>query len=127
LDTGWLCVDAPLTAFDELEVFHGIGDVDLLPVQAAFVHGFAQQASSGTDKRVPFDVFLVARLLAHHDDLRVAWTFPKNDLRRMLVEVTAAAARGGLAQLTQSAGRRNKRRCGSGLTSCHLTNSPFCC
>lgn len=60
-----LLVDAFLSSRLPFEVLHDIGHVDLTPIDSGFLQAGVEQAAGGADKRAPFDVFPVARLLAH--------------------------------------------------------------
>jgi hypothetical protein len=48
---GGLLVDAPLAALLELEMLHGIGDVDTTAIEACVCHGAVKKLTRRSDER----------------------------------------------------------------------------
>jgi hypothetical protein len=69
---GGLRVDAPVAALLELEVLHRIGEVGLGPLDPSLGERAGQELARGTDEGPALQVLLIARLLAHEDDVGCA-------------------------------------------------------
>ena len=91
-------MQADFSAGYEFEMFHGVGDVDLLAVDAGFLQCPVEHQPGGSDERFAGKVFLVAGLLADQHDLGMLRAFAEHGLRRILPEMTGAAVAGFLAQ-----------------------------
>src|SRR5207237_9086299 len=73
------------------EMFHRIGDINLVSIDAGFHKRLVQNLSGRSDKRMSLNVFLIAGLFAykHHSRFRAA--FPKHGLRPTLPKVACLA------------------------------------
>jgi len=93
-----LLVQAPLAPAHPAEVLDGVGHVDAAARDAGGLQALVEDAAGGSDERLALDVLAVAGLLAdqHHRGLPRA--VAEHGLRRVLPEIAAAAAIGGLAQ-----------------------------
>jgi catecholate siderophore receptor len=80
-----LAVDPPFASSDELEMLDRIGDVGLRAVDAGLLKKSVEQLPRRADERAPGEVFLIARLLADEDDLRVERPFAEHRLRAAFV------------------------------------------
>src|SRR5689334_16131971 len=102
-------MNAPLATFEELKMLHRIRDIDLLPIEPGFMHGFAQESPGRTDKGEPFAVFFIAGLLADHRNFCVLRSCAEDNVGGMLIRVTSAAGRCGGLQLLSIARGGNPR------------------
>jgi hypothetical protein len=91
-------VQADFSAQHKFEMFHRIGDVDLLAVDAGFLQRAVKYLSGRSHERFAGKVLLVAGLLADQHHLRVLRPFAEHGLRRVFPEVAGAAAAGFVAQ-----------------------------
>ena len=98
-------MDAPLAAHDELEMLHRVGDVDVVRSDPRCFHRVVQKAPGGADERMSFAVFAVAGLLADEDCDGAAIALAEHRLRRVLVEIAAAAALRGFLQARERPAR----------------------
>src|SRR5207247_640664 len=107
----------------ELEMLHGVGDIDLAAIDARVGERLVQESSGRPDERVARQILFVAGLLTHHHDPRAHRTLAQHRLRGIAVKVAALALLRGLPQLRNSGVRRHKwlgcNRFGSG----HRTGS----
>jgi hypothetical protein len=71
---GWLLVDSPFAAFFKFEVLHGVSDIHLRSFDPSVCQGMIEQFAGRPDKRAAGNVFVIARLLADHNDPRLGWT-----------------------------------------------------
>src|SRR5581483_9410508 len=67
-NSAWFRVNAPLAAFNKLEVLYCVGNVNLLSIETCFMHGLTQQPPRWAHEWMAFLVFLIARLFADHDN-----------------------------------------------------------
>ena len=103
-------MDPPLAALHELEMLHGVRDVDPLAVQADLGQRAVEDLTGRADERRALEVFLVSRLLAHEHDPRVGRAAAEDRLRGVAIELAAGAPRGGGAELGHAGVPRNGRR-----------------
>src|SRR5207249_9791108 len=82
-----LGVDATLATRLPLEVLDGIGDPDLVTVDAGLFEGLVEHAAGGSDEGFTGAVLVVAGLLADEHDLRVSRPLAKDGLRSELPEI----------------------------------------
>jgi hypothetical protein len=61
-------MDAPFPALLKFEVFDGIGNIDLLAVDAGVGHSLIKQLAGGADERLALSVLLVPWLLTYEGD-----------------------------------------------------------
>ena len=87
-------------------MFYGVGDVDLLALDAGFLQCPIEHQSGGSHERFAGKVFPVAGLLADRHDLGVLRAFAEHGLRRIFLEMTGAAAAGVFAQGFEAAAGR---------------------
>src|SRR5438105_1481233 len=92
LDPARLGMNAPLATFEKLEVLHSVRDINLLPIEPGFMHGFAQESPGGADKGEPFAVFFIARLFADHHNSCVLRSCAEDHLGGILIEVASPAS-----------------------------------
>ncbi len=98
-----LGVDAALTAHDVFEVLHRVGDVHVVHGDAGRLDRVVKHTPGGADERMTFAVFAVAGLLADEHRRGAALAFTENRLRRVLVEIAAAAMLRGVPQAREGA------------------------
>jgi hypothetical protein len=79
-------------------VLHRIRDVDLFTWNPSGFERPVEEAARRSDKRVAFQVFTVARLLADYYECRVLGALAEYRLRAKPPQRTRAARRGGSAQ-----------------------------
>ncbi len=65
-----LLMDAPFPTLLELEMLHGIGDVDLVAIDPGLLHGAVKQLPGKSDEGVALLVILIPGLLADKGDGR---------------------------------------------------------
>ena len=94
-------MDAAFAAGLPLEMFHGVGDVNFLAVDAGFHKRVIEQLACGADERFSGKIFLVAWLFAHEHELAVRCAFPENGLGAELPEIAVFAGFGGFAQFVE--------------------------
>ena len=80
-----------LASFFELEVFDCVGDVHRVAVDAGGSERLVENAPRRSDEGVPCEILCISRLFADEDDARVGRALAENRLRRIPVEVAAAA------------------------------------
>jgi hypothetical protein len=92
-------VDPALPSRLPFEMFYGIRDVNVFPIDAGFLQCSVENFSRRSDKRTALNVLLISGLLAdeHHARFRTA-AFPENCLGSSCPEITSAATRGGIAE-----------------------------
>ncbi len=87
----WLLVNAPLAAFLEFEMLHCVGEINVRAWDARLAQCAIQQPASRSHERTASQILFIARLLADQDQVRTPWTFPKDRLGRMQVEIAPLA------------------------------------
>ena len=87
-------------------MFHRIGDVDFLAIDAGFFKRAIEYLAGGSDERFAGDIFFVAGLLADQHDLGMLRAFAEHGLRRIFPKMTGAAAAGFFAQDFEAAAGR---------------------
>jgi hypothetical protein len=92
-------------------MFHRVGDVGLLAVDAGFLQRTVEHQPRRSHERFAGKIFLVAGLLADQHHLGVLRTFAEHGLRRVFPERTGAAAAGFFAQGFEAAAGRGWRSC----------------
>src|SRR5687768_7516137 len=85
-----LLVDPPLPPRLPLEVFDGVGDIDLIARNTGIRERLVEHRAGRSDKGLSLPIFLVARLLADKHHARRARAGAEHDLRGGLVEITSA-------------------------------------
>jgi hypothetical protein len=100
----WFFVDTTLAARLPLEMFYGVGDVDLRAVDAGFDEGRIEQFACGANEWLAFEVFLIAGLLADQQDFGIGRAFAEDGLRAAFPEVAGFARFGGLAEVVEVEG-----------------------
>ena len=93
-----LLMNAALAARFPLEVLDGVGDISRVTIDAGLLQAAVEETAGGTNKRVAFDVFAVAGLLADQDEGGTGLAFTEDGLGGVLVKRTAAAVPRGVAQ-----------------------------
>ena len=101
-----------------LEVFYGVGDVDIVAVDAGRLECAIEQAAGGSDERASGAVLCISGLFADDEQRRAGWSFAENGLSAERVQMTAATVFGRCAQLRDGRplGKEVSRRafrCGS--------------
>jgi hypothetical protein len=84
-------VQPPLPALLEFEMLHGVGDEDLAAVEPRLLDGTVEHAPGRADKRLAFEVFLVARLLADQHQPGARGALAGHHLGGIFIERTARA------------------------------------
>jgi len=96
-------VQAPLAALNPSEVFHGIGNINVLARYTRFAERFVQHSTRRSNERMPLAIFHVARLFAYQHEIRVFCTFAENGMGRVLVKIAPfAGARSGAHALERA-------------------------
>src|SRR3954468_9659984 len=95
-------VKASLAAQLPLEVLHGVGDVEMLAIDAGLAERLVQQPSGGPDEWQALLVLLVTGLLAHHHDARVRVADAEHRLRGVRPQGAVLAGPRVLPQLLQA-------------------------
>src|SRR4051812_8948287 len=86
-----LLVDAALAARLELEVLHGIRDIDARAIDAGFGKRAVEHLPGRTHEWLAGQVLLIARLFADEHERCVRWSFAEDGLRRVAVEGASLA------------------------------------
>ena len=86
----------------ELEVLHGIGDVDNRAIDARFFERVVEDPPGRADERPAFPVLLIAGLLAHQHQRGTGRPLAEHRLRRRLPEIAVLAARRLHAQVVEA-------------------------
>src|SRR5690606_26042566 len=79
-----------------LEVFDGIGDVNLFALNAGFLNDLIKDAASWTHKGATGKILVIAGLFADKDHARIGRALAKDGLRGVAMK-RAALAGGGLS------------------------------
>jgi hypothetical protein len=82
-------------------MFDSVRNVYIRTVNARVFERAVQQAAGWPDEWLSGEIFLVAGLLAHHDDARARRAVPENCLRRVPVKFARFAFLGKIAQLRE--------------------------
>ena len=90
-DRSWLAVDPPFAPRNPFEMLYDVGDPDARAIDPRLDQTAIEQFAGWSDKRMPGQIFGVARLLADQHDLRIGRPFPKHGLRRIEVEWAGGA------------------------------------
>src|SRR5262245_47906204 len=93
-----LFVDAPLAARLPVEVFHDVGDVDLLTIQACRFERAIEQLTGGADERTARSIFLIPRLFADEHHPRPPGAFSEDRLRGPLPQLAGMTVQRRLAR-----------------------------
>src|SRR5205814_762860 len=80
------------------EMLHGISDIDFGTHHSCLCKSAVEQLTRVADERFTLSVFIVARLLTHHDNAGVFRPFAENRLRGMLEQRTSFALASGAAE-----------------------------
>src|SRR3546814_2194558 len=80
----------------------GVGDVAPLPIEARRLQRLVENATGWADERRTGEILVVARLFAEQHDARASCAFAEHGLRRVRVQIAAAASGGSLAQRSQT-------------------------
>src|ERR1051325_7358886 len=73
------------------EMFYGVGDINLRPIDSSFLERTVHDFASRTNKRLARDIFVVARLFADQHHRRTFGTVTEYGLGRSLVQMTCGA------------------------------------
>ena len=112
-------MQARLAATVELEVLHGVGEVETVALESRIREGTVEQLPGRPDERPAREVLVIARLLADEHDARIAGPFPEYGLRGRLPERTVAAGLCLERQTLDRGGRRTRDRSGVlGIRAC---------
>lgn len=84
-------VDAPLPRLAVAEVLHGVGQVDLGPVQPGLHQGVREHLSGGADEGLALPVLPVTGLLPHEHDAGGGRPLRQHGLGRVLPQLAPAA------------------------------------
>jgi len=102
---GGLLVDPPLTALFELEVLHGVGDVDFFTRDSGVGECLIEQPARRSDEGFPCEILLIAGLLPYYHQARAGRPFAEYRLCGMKVKVAFPAALDRFGKLRQGGGR----------------------
>src|SRR3546814_11638864 len=80
----------------------GVGDVAPLPIEARRLQRLVENATGWADERRTGEILVVARLFADQHDARASCAFAEHGLRRVRVQIAAAASGRSLAQRSQT-------------------------
>jgi hypothetical protein len=81
-------VDAPFAAFNEFEVLHRVGQVELAPVEARVFERAVKQVTGRADEWMPVQIFLVTGLFADEDYLSADRPLAEYRLRGTPIQLT---------------------------------------
>src|SRR3546814_13375288 len=98
----------PLATWFPVEMLDGVGDVAPLPIEARRLQRLVENATGWADERRTGEILVVARLFADQHDARASCAFAEHGLRRVRVQIAAAAS--GRSQSGRETGR--ERGCG---------------
>jgi hypothetical protein len=73
------------------EMFHRIGDINLVAIDSGFFECTIQNLSRRTDKRFASHIFVITRLLTDHEHRGLFRPFAEDGLCRFLVERAGGA------------------------------------
>lgn len=122
-----LLVDAAFAARLPLEMLNGVSYVDFLAVDAGFYQASVEEQASGANKRMSFDIFTVAGLLADKNKARVPGAFTEDGLRGVLVKGTALAVLRSFAERGKIMARGKEIRGGVGNALARCWHSVLQC
>src|SRR5947208_16307634 len=97
----WFFVDAAFAARFPLEMLDDVSDISFLAINACFFKCFVEQFAGRTNKRLAFEVFIVAGLLADEENFSLASAGAKDGLRAALIKVAGLAIGRGFAKCRQ--------------------------
>ncbi|HXP10409.1 MAG TPA: hypothetical protein VN828_18045, partial [Acidobacteriaceae bacterium] len=80
-----LFVKSDLASWFPLEMFHGVGDIHLPPVNSGGLQALIQEQSRWPDKGPALLIFTIARLLSHEKHGRIRPALAENDLGGPLI------------------------------------------
>jgi hypothetical protein len=112
-------MDTALAAFNELEVFDRVSDVDVLTIDASLNESAVEDAAGGSDEGFAGAVFDVSRLFADEHDARVSGPFTENSLRCELIQMASFAFSRRGCHYGEAVIRGNERGCGTGRDPRH--------
>ena len=98
-----LLVQAARAASLPPEVLDRVREVHAPAVDARRLHAVVEHAPGGSDERMPLRVLVIAGLLADQDELGIGGALAEHDLRALLPEIAAPAARGRATQMLEVA------------------------
>jgi len=98
-----------------LKVLHRIRNIRLLTIDASFNQRLVEKRACRADKGFAFEVFLIARLLAHEHHLRMTRPFAKHRLRSAQPQIAGFAIPCHIAELRQRRMGGNQLRRRGGL------------
>src|SRR5215471_8470429 len=104
-------VNPALSALDEFEMLDDIGDIDRSAREVGRGERTIEHLSGGSDEGRTLKVLLISGLFSHENGSRRRRSLAEDGLRRMTVEIAAAAGRGGARELAQVLGRRQIGPC----------------
>src|SRR5262249_42707370 len=103
-------MDSAFSALDELEVLDDIGDVDLFARKLGLDERPVEDLAGRTDEGGALQILRISRLLPDQNGARGGWALPENRLRRLAVEVAAAAGCRRAGELGEITGLWHERR-----------------
>ncbi len=69
------------------EVFNGVRQITILPLDSSLPETFGQNGSSWSNEGAPCNVLLVTGLFANENEFGDIWAFTKHELRCIFIEV----------------------------------------
>jgi hypothetical protein len=84
---------------DESKVLHGIGHVELRPIESGLYERMVQHLTGWSNKRFASKIFLISGLLTYYHDTRAWRPAPEDGLSRREMQIAARAHRGGLIEI----------------------------
>jgi hypothetical protein len=72
-------------------MLHGVRDINVIACQPHFLQRIIEQPARGTHEGTPLLILFIPRNFAEQYQRRPPRAFAKHDLRRILIQVTAAA------------------------------------
>jgi hypothetical protein len=84
-------MDAPLALSPPLEMFHGVGQIDGVDIDAGLGQRLSKKLTGRTDERLAGDVFDVAWLFTDEHDAGADGAFAEHRLRATLPEIALPA------------------------------------
>ena len=111
LDRGWLLMNSPLPALFELEVLHGIREINISPRDFGLFKCAVQQFPGRAHERFSGQVFPVSGLFAYHYDTGRPRSFAEHGLCSVSIQVASLAPLGGRRQFGEVGPSWQKRSC----------------
>ncbi len=91
----------PPAFHDKSKMFHGIGHIELRPIECGPCQRLVQHLTGGADERFAGEIFLIPRLLSDEHDARLGWAASEDGLGRGQMQFAALAGGGRLGKIRE--------------------------